>query len=230
MSHEPASPDTGLYRLTTWLSPNYPVGGYSFSHGLEAAAEAGAVHDAASLQAWLTAVLRDGAGISDGAFLAHAHRACGDPAALAEIHDLALAFQPTAELALETRAQGRAFLRTTRDAWPCDALDRLAGLSQGPVAYPVAVGVAAGGHGVALEPALTVYLGAFAGSLVSAALRLLPVGQSAGQRILAELAPTVAATAAEAQATPLEEIATAVPMAELLAIAHEHQTTRLFRS
>ncbi|MBK1698190.1 hypothetical protein CKO21_13160 [Rhodovibrio salinarum] len=223
---------SGLLRLTAWLSQAYPVGAYSFSHGLEAAGDAGQLETAAALRSWLERLLLDGAGVSDGAFLAHAHAAAAesDESALRAVHELALAFQPSAELMLETQAQGRAFLRQTRAAWPCDALDRLAAISDGPVAYPVAVGSAAAGHGVPLPATLTAYLGAFAGNLVSAALRILPIGQNAGQTVLAELTPTLEATAAAAQATPLEEVATAVPMAELLSIHHETQYTRLFRS
>lgn len=221
-----------LYRLTVWLSPNYPVGAYSYSHGLEAAAEAGRIETPAALRDWIATLLRQGAGQTDGAFLAHAYRAAeaDDADVLREVHELALAFAPSAELALETRAQGRAFLRATRQAWPCPPLERLQALATPEVAYPVAVGVAAGGHGVPLQPALTAYLGGFAGNLVSAALRLLPIGQSAGQQVLAELTETVQATAAEAAETPLEEIGTAVPAAELLSIVHETQYTRLFRS
>lgn len=225
-----AATATGLYRLAAWLSPNYPVGAYSFSHGLEAAVAAGDLPDAGTLQDWLTTLVRDGAGQSDAVLLAHAYDAAGDSARLAEVHALGVAFQPSAELALESQAQGRAFLGTTRDAWPCPTLDDLAELADGPVAYPVAVGAAAGGHGVARAAALTLYVSTFAGNLVSAALRLGIVGQRAGQRILAGLAPTVEATVAAAPTTPLADLATATPMADLRAIAHERQTTRLFRS
>ena len=222
----------GLLRLTAWLSPTYPVGAYSFSHGLEAAGEAGLLETPAALQGWLERLLLDGAGVSDGAFLAHAHAAAadGDDTALQDVHALALAFQPSSELALETQAQGRAFLRQTRAAWPCDALDRLAGMSDGPVAYPVAVGTAAAGHGVPLDATLTAYLGAFAGNLVSAALRILPIGQNAGQTVLAALTPSIEAAGRAAQSIPLDAVATAVPHAEILSIAHETQYTRLFRS
>jgi urease accessory protein len=221
-----------LLRLNAWLSPSYPVGAYSFSHGLEAAGGAGLLETPAALHAWLERLLLDGAGVSDGALLAHAYAAAadGDDDSLREGHELALAFQPSAELALETQAQGRAFLRQTRAAWPCDALDRLAGMSDGPVAYPVAVGTAAAGHGIPLDATLTAYLGAFAGNLVSAALRVLPIGQNAGQTVLAELTPSIEAAASAARATPLDDIATAVPHAEILSIAHETQYTRLFRS
>lgn len=222
----------GLYRLMVWLSPSYPVGAYSFSHGLEAAGEAGVVEDPEALRDWIAMLLQEGAGRGDGAFLAHAHRRAEGPSVqrLREVHELALAFQPSAELALETQAQGTAFLRASRRAWPCPALDRLAALVEGPVAYPVAVGVAARGHDLPLEDTLNAYLGAFAGNLVSAALRLLPIGQSAGQEVLAALADSVDAAAARAAELPLEEVATAVPGAELLSMSHETQYTRLFRS
>jgi urease accessory protein len=223
-----------LYRLTVWLSPNYPVGAYSYSHGLEAAAEAGHLESPAAVQAWIAHLLTEGSGQSDGAFLAHAHAAAIEGAAdrdLADVHALALAFAPSGELALETQAQGRAFLRATRQAWPCAALERLAARAcGGVVAYPVAVGAAAGGHGIPREAALLAYLGAFAGNLVSAALRLLPIGQSAGQGVLAELAPTVERAAAAAAERSLDDLGTAMPAAEILSITHETQYTRLFRS
>ena len=228
---QPLAPGA-LLRLSAWLSPSYPVGAYSFSHGLEAAGEAGLLESPAALQAWLERLLLDGAGVSDGAFLAHAHAATleGDFDALREVHELALAFQPSRELALESHGQGRAFLRQTRSAWPCADLDRLAGMTDGPVAYPVTVGTAAAGHGVPLAATLTAYLGAFAGNLVSAALRILPIGQNAGQTVLAELTPSIEAAAQAARLTALEDVATAVPRAEILSIAHETQYTRLFRS
>ena len=114
--------------------------------------------------------------------------------------ELAAAFAPSKERHLETTAQGRAFVEATRAAWPCAALDRLAAAWDGPVAYPVAVGVAAAGHGVAVEPALAAYLHAVVANLISAGVRLIPLGQTDGQRLLAAFEPVVAATAARALA------------------------------
>ena len=114
----------------------------------------------------------------------------------ATVAELAAAFAPSKERHLETTAQGAAFIEATRAAWPCAALDRLAAAWDGPVAYPVAVGVAAAGHGIALEPALHAYLHAVTANLISAGVRLVPLGQTDGQRVLAALEPVVAATAA----------------------------------
>src|SRR5439155_1663155 len=83
-----------------------------------------------------------------------------------------------------TQAQGRAFLEATRAAWPTPALDCLLAIGDGGVALPVAVGVASAGHGIALAPALRAYLQAFAANLVSAGVRLIPLGQTDGQRVL----------------------------------------------
>ncbi len=221
-----------FYRLVAWLSPAYPVGAFSYSHGLEFAVESGQVRDAETALLWIEDVLRLGGARNDGVFLASAHRAAGrkDRAALIAVAELAAAFAPSAELALETGAQGAAFLQTTRRAWPCAAVDWLAESWPGPYAYPVAVGVAAAGHGVAAVPALTAYLGAFAANLVSAAVRLVPLGQSDGQRLIAALEPLVVAGAGELSAATLEEVGTASFMVDYASMKHETQYTRLFRS
>ncbi len=139
-----------LYRLMAWLSPAYPVGAFSYSSGIEWAVEAGDIKDAATLQAWLDVMLRDGSGFCDAVLFAHAHRAIetNDDKALRAVAELAAAFAPSKERHLETTAQGNAFIEATRAAWPCDALDRLKRVWDGAVAYPVAVAVAAAGHGV----------------------------------------------------------------------------------
>jgi urease accessory protein len=225
-------PAAALYRLQAWLSPAYPVGSFAFSGGLEWAAEAGDVKDAASLERWLAVILTDGGGFCDAVFFVHAHRAVEqrDDAALATVAELAAAFAPSKERHLETTAQGGAFLVAARAAWPCAALDRLVAAWPGPCAYPVAVAVAAAGHGIAAAPALAAFLHAFAANLISAGVRLIPLGQTDGQRVLAALEPVIAATAARAFATPLEEVGSAAVRADLASLRHETQYTRLFRS
>jgi urease accessory protein len=222
-------PAATLYRLQAWLSPGYPVGAFSFSSGLEWAIEAGDIIDAPSLQRWITVILADGGGFCDAVFFVHAHRAIEqrDDKALAAVAELALAFAPSKERHLETTAQGNAFLAATRAAWPCAALDRL---GTGPCAYPVAVGTAAAGHGIALAPALAAYLHALAANLISAGVRLIPLGQTDGQRVLAALEPVVAAVAGRALTTPLDEVGSAAFRADLASLHHETQYTRLFRS
>ncbi|MEJ2434988.1 MAG: urease accessory UreF family protein [Pseudolabrys sp.] len=221
-----------LYRLLTWLSPSYPVGAFSYSSGIEWAVEAGDIADAASLQAWLAVMLGEGSGFCDAVLFAHAHRAAAeqDDKALRVVAELGQAFPSSKERHLETTAQGNAFVDATRAAWPAPALDRLKQIWDGPVAYPVAVAVAAGGHGIARKPALLAFLQALAANWVSAGVRLVPLGQTQGQRVLAALEETVARTAARALATPLDDLAAASFRADLASARHETQYTRLFRS
>lgn len=226
------SDNGALYRLMAWLSPAYPVGAFSYSSGIEWAVEAGDIRDAASLQAWLGVMLRDGSAFCDAVLFAHAHRATAaeDDKALHAVAELAAAFAPSKERHLETTAQGNAFIEATRAAWPCAALDRLQRAWDGAVAYPVAVAVAAAGHGVALAPALAAFLQALAANLVSAGVRLIPLGQTDGQRVLAALEPLVAATAHRAPDAVLDDIGSAAFRADLATARHETQYTRLFRS
>jgi urease accessory protein len=221
-----------LYRLMAWLSPAYPVGAFSYSSGIEWAVEAGDITDAATLKRWLAVMIADGGGFCDGVFFAHAHRAAAerDDKALRAVAELAAVFAPSQERHLETTAQGRAFLDATRAAWPTPALDRLLAVWDGAVALPIAVAVASAGHEIVLAPALQAYLHALTANLVSAGVRLVPLGQTDGQRVLAALEPVVAATAARALATPLDEVGGAAFRADLASMRHETQYTRLFRS
>lgn len=222
-----------LYRLLAWLSPSYPIGAFSYSHGIEAAIDAGLVRDRESLVAWIEGVLAHGTGRIDGALFAAAWRAAsrGDDAALDEITDLAAAWRGTAEMALESRQQGASFLTITRMAWPDARLDAFAVRRDGQCALPVAVAVAAAWSGIGLEAALTGYLHAFVANLCSAAMRAIPLGQTDGQRALAGLETTVArAVAAALRVDALEEIGTAAPLLDWCSMRHEIQYTRLFRS
>ena len=142
-----------LYRLMAWLSPAYPVGAFSYSSGIEWAVETGDIKDAESLKRWLTVVIGEGGGFCDAVFFVHAHAAivAENAKVLHEVAELAAAFAPSKERHLETTAQGRAFFEATKAAWPCAALNRLTAAWDGDLAYPVVVGVAAAGHGIALS-------------------------------------------------------------------------------
>ena len=229
MPADTAMADRGaLYRLMSWLSPGYPVGAFAYSHGLEYAAGAGRVTDRDALVAWVETVLLHGTGRVDGVLFREAHRAAGsaDWNALDDIATLGNAFQPTAEIALETRAQGDAFLTATQGAWPAPALDRL----DSGVVYPVAVGLACAAHGIALEDGLNAYFHAFAANLVSAGVRLIPLGQSDGQAALAALEPGVARAAGQAMVIAIDDLGSAAPLLDLASMHHETQYSRLFRS
>jgi urease accessory protein len=231
MTDQPAS-SAALYRLMAWLSPAYPVGAFSYSSGIEWAVEAGDVKDAGSLKRWLAVVIGEGGGFCDAVFFVHAYRSLADSGndALRAVAELAAAFAPSKERHLETTAQGAAFIAATKAAWSCEALERLAAAWDGPVAYPVAVGVTTAGHGIALEAALQAYLHAVTANLISAGVRLIPLGQSDGQRVLAALEPVVEAAAQKALATPIEQVGSAAFRADLASLLHETQYTRLFRS
>jgi urease accessory protein len=221
-----------LYRLMAWLSPSYPVGAFSYSSGIEWAVESGDITNAETLKRWLAVIISEGGGFCDAVFFVHAHRAASqdDAAALREVAELAAAFAPSKERHLETTAQGKAVVDATRAAWHCAALDVLAQAWDGPVAYPIAVGVTAAGHGIAIEPALHAYLHAVTANLISAGVRLIPLGQTDGQRLLAAFEPVVAATATRALSTSLDQAGGAAFRADLASMLHETQYTRLFRS
>jgi urease accessory protein len=173
-----------------------------------------------------------GGGFCDAVLFVHAYRSLADTdnRALRTVAELAAALAPSKERHLETTAQGAAFIAATRAAWPCAALDRLGEAWTGPLAYPVAVGVAAAGHGIAIELALRAYLHGVTANLISAGVRLVPLGQSDGQRVLAALETVVEATAQRALLTALDDIGSAALRADLASLHHETQYTRLFRS
>lgn len=221
----------GLQALLCWLSPAFPVGAYAYSHGLEWAVEAGDVRDEATLESWLGALLLDGAGRNDAILLCEAHRAAAadDRPRLEAAAELGLALAPSGELRLETAQQGRSFLTAALASWPEPSLAALtAGLDE--VAYPVALGAAAACHRVPLHETARGHLTAFAGNLVSAGIRLAPIGQTAGQRILARLVPRLARLADEAEAFGLDDLGGSCFRADLGSFRHETQYTRLFRS
>ncbi len=212
---------TALLRLLTWLSPAFPTGAFAYSHGLEWAVEAGDVRDEGALREWLEDVLGHGTGWSDAILLRHAWRT-PDAAALAEVAELAAAMSPSRERRQETLDQGEAFLRAAA-AW---------GMPQivGRVAYPVAVGAIAAMHSVPEDAACTGFLHAFAANLVSAAVRLVPLGQSAGLRVLALLEPVVLGVADATRGTGLDDLGGACFRSDIAAMRHETQYTRLFRT
>ena len=221
-----------LYRLMTWLSPAFPVGAFSYSSGIEWAVEAGDIHDAASLHDWLASMLADGAGFCDGVFLAHTHRAVAlrDGRALREAAELAAAFVPSRERQLETTAQGRAFIDIAVAAWNCDRLDEMIAHCNGSIVYPVAVGLVSAAHAIPLSPTLHAFFHALASNWISAGARLVPLGQTASQRLLAALEPVVVATAKRARDASLDDLGSATFRADLASMRHETQYTRLFRS
>jgi urease accessory protein len=223
--------EAGFLPLLCWLSPSFPIGAYAYSHGLEWAVEAGDIRDEASLEAWLSDILHHGLGRNDAILLCATYRAAAarDGAALSEANELALALAGSAEFRLETAQQGRSFLDAVRAAWPAPGLEGIAA-DLDEVALPVALGLAAAAHRIDLSATVQAYLTALAQNLVSAAIRLAPIGQTSGQRILARMLPALARLAGQALRLRLDDVGSATFRADLGSFRHETQYTRLFRS
>lgn len=226
-------PPEAMYRLLAWCSPSYPTGAFSYSHGLEWAVEEGSVRRVGDVVDYISAVLERGGAWIDAVLFAQAYRAAaaGDVARLDEISELAAVFRASSETALESRQQGSAFLMVTRRAWPHAWLDNFAARQHDqPIAHAVVVALSCAAHGVPLQPSLHAYLHAVAANLVSAGLRLVPLGQTDGQIAIARLGPVVEAITARALLTNLDDLGSAAPALEFCSLRHETQYTRLFRS
>ncbi len=213
---------SALLRLLAWLSPAFPTGAYAYSHGLEWAVEARDVTDTASLHAWLADTLTHGAGRTDAILLRHAHRAANVPHDLEEIAELAAAAMPSRERQAEALDQGSAFV-TAATTWSPLLLPQR-------VTYAVAVGAFAGANHIDEDDTTLSYLHAFTSNLISAAVRLVPLGQTAGLRVLAAMEPTIVHVAEQTRDAALDDIGGCVFRADLAAMRHETQYTRLFRS
>ncbi|MEM8731771.1 MAG: urease accessory UreF family protein [Pseudomonadota bacterium] len=210
---------TDLLTLAQWLSPAYPVGAFTYSHGLETAVAEGLVQDAAGFADWLDDVLLYGGGRTDAILLVAAYNA--DAAALDEIDTLARALAPSAERLLETQAQGGAFAETTAAIW---------GGQSAPRTYPVAVGAAAAAQKLDLQQTLQLYLHAMASNLTAAATRLVPIGQTEAQTTLAATAPKLAELSELALSLGPEDIGSSSFLADIASMRHETLYSRMFRS
>jgi urease accessory protein len=231
-----------LLRLLAWLSPAFPTGGFAYSHGLEWAVETGDVKDEASLLLWLTDVLGLGSGRTDVILLRMAHRASvadisppgslhvaepagastAPPMSLVQVAELAIATAPSAERQAEALAQGRAFALAAI-VWGGKLLPEI-------LPYPVAVGAQAGAHGIGEDDSTAAFLQAFAANLISAAVRLVPLGQTAGLRVLAALEPVILATMYATRGAGPDDLGGCAFRSDLASMRHETQYTRLFRS
>lgn len=217
-----------LALVLAWFSPALPTGAFGYSHGLERLEADGALAGRAAAGAAIATALTDGAGRSDAILLAHAYRAvvAGDEEGLEAARALAMALCPSAERREEAIYQGNAFAGLVDAVWPGPRA-----LAAGPdMPLAVAVGAAGALHAVPLNALAASFLSAFASNLVSAAVRLVPLGQTDGQRLVAALAPLAAQVAREVCRLPLEAIGGAALGLDIAAMRHESQEVRLFRS
>lgn len=212
--------DIDLLTLTQWLSPAFPIGAYSYSHGLEAAVQDGSVHDANSLAAWIKTVLQYGSGRSDALFLAAAYRA-ETPVRLWEVDALCRAFAPSKERLKETSSQGAAFCKVVAELWDVDCSD---------LTYPVAVGRATRWRSIPPLLAAQFYLYASLSNLVSAGMRMSVVGQTEGQKVIRDLSPDCIEIAEDTSDGDLDALSGTAFLADIASMTHETQYSRIFRT
>jgi urease accessory protein len=226
----PCSPLSFL-RLQSWLSPTFPNGAYSYSHGLEWAVEAGHVYDRSSLVDWLEADLCYGSGRNEAVFFSEAYRCAidDDRAKLKRVAEVAAASRGTSEFALESSQQATACLNTLRQVWFDQILDFFSEMQFQPV-LAVVLGARSAKERIPARVALPAFLHSYVANLVSAGVRLIPLGQTDGQLAIAELENAVLFASAQGTCATLDDLGSAGFMVELASIAHETQYTRLFRS
>ncbi|MBK1870114.1 urease accessory protein UreF [Aestuariivirga sp. YIM B02566] len=214
-----------LLRLMTWLSPAFPVGAFSYSHGLEQAVHDRIVVTRHDLAEWITDLIRQGSWWNDVVLLTEAWHAAalGDMGRLGDVAELGEAMAVSAERHLETMDQGRSFSKAAR-AWrdvPGDDLE---------MPYPVAVGAVAARMDVGIDGASTGYLQACAGNLISAGLRLIPLGQTEGTLIMAALEKIIVTVAGKAARSSLSDLGSSTFAVDIASMRHETMNVRLFRS
>lgn len=199
------------------FSPSFPIGAFAYSNGLEAAVEDGIVTSAQDLENWLTGLLLHGVGWSDAVFAAMS----GRKGATDELVELAWALSTSAERRLETEKQGVAFV---------DTANALFGLSCRAAPYPVAVGAVVHAMNLPVREAIRLYLFSTVSNSVAAGMRLLPMGQTAGQNVIASLASLCTQQADEAMEAELKDLGGFSTVSDVAGMRHEILYSRIFRS
>lgn len=219
MNTWPQHMTTDALTLAQLLSPSFPVGAFAYSHGLEAVIDDGTIQTADDLQGWLHCLLTSGSAHSDAVLLTLAFDA--DVADVDHIDALARAFAASKERLLETDLQGGAFCKTVESVWD---------INLGRRTYPVAVGRAAREMKLDRDLCTAMFLQAFVGNLCGAAMRLVPLGQTDGQRIQTALKPVCVAVAHTTKNATPDDLHSVTFASDIAAMRHETQHIRVFRS
>lgn len=206
-----------LLLLLNWMSPTFPIGSFAYSHGLEWAIAKGVVHDEATTREWIAEIITEGSGWNDAVIFA---AACKDE----EVNSLALALCSSTERNLETTSLGAAFKNASsvfvKADWPKDE----------HMAYPVTAAVACRAMDIEPHQALLAFLQGFSNALISVAVRLVPIGQTAGLNIMRDLLPVIATTAERAARSTLDDLGSSAFMSDIAAMKHETLQPRIFRT
>ncbi len=224
-----------LQKLVTWLSPAFPIGGFAWSAGLETAIADRRITDSTSLQNWIVGNLAAGGTRTDAILLAEAWRVVDADTAQAASPNTALALAALADLGLALIGSRERWLETTitadsyrraMAAWPVAVLDRL----PAPCPWPIAVGAIAAAHHIDLTDTLLAWLTSTVHGQISVAVRLVPLGQTDGLRVLAALEPQIAALATAAANAGMDDIGGIAYAADVAQMRHEVIEPRIFRS
>ena len=207
--------NAALLLLLNWMSPTFPIGSFAYSHGHEQAIADGRVTTQGDVESWITDLLQTGSGWNDAVLFVQCWH--GNP------NELALALAGSAERYSETTQLGRNF-NIAAAVWTDEEN------YDSTMAYSVAAGLACKRMNIPQEQALAAFLQGFCAALVSVAVRLVPLGQTAGLKVLRNLAPLISATASRALSATLDDLGSNCIAAEIAAMKHETLEPRIFRT
>jgi urease accessory protein len=201
--------------LFSWFSPNFPIGSFNFSHGLEAAVEMKFIHDSFTLENWISNLITDGSGKTDVILLSNAYRG-------KNINELALALCPSKERWIESIKLGKSFSKNIRDNWSYNIEDELA--------FPVALGKAGSFFSIPLDQLLIIFLQSFASNLITFGMKHIPLGQSAGQKILINLIPVIQTQSMKYKNYDIKDIGSSAFISDLASMYHENLKNRIYQT
>lgn len=235
MAQPPLNLTSSSFLQLMWLaSPALPIGGFSYSEGLEAAVNAALVATESEAADWLHHQLHLTQSRGDMAAIAQAMPAWAsdDKARLQALNSWVRHTRESSELRLQTEQMGRSLVEWMKNRYADDAhaLERIHWLAAQDASYPLAFALAAHFTGASARDALLAYAFGWAENMTQAAIKSVPLGQSAGQRILARLTAEIPLAVEHALALPDSERQAFSPMLAILSARHEHQYSRLFRS
>jgi urease accessory protein len=229
---EELASDLTLVRLLRLASPMLPVGAFSYSQGLESAVELQWVRDEASARTWLIDVLKLSVGAFEAPVWCRLYRAfhAGDVAAVTDWNDRLLSSRETHELRAETAQMGYSLRRLMEDSGEFDERSIATLQAMREVAFATAFACACAAWDIFERAGAIAYLWAWLENQVGAAMKIVPLGQSAGQRLLATMQPLLVETAERAMRVEDEELSNLAPGLAIASCLHEVQYSRLFRS
>lgn len=201
--------------LLSWFSPNFPIGSYNFSHGLEAAIEMNYIRDIVSLENWINYLINCGSAKTDSILLSNSYQG-------KNINELAFALCPSKERWIETKQLGNAFCKNIIENWSFNIGSNLA--------YPVALGKAGAFFKIPLEQLLITFMQSFVSNLINVGIKHIPLGQSDGQKILVNQLPNIRKLALKYKKCEIDDIGTSAFISDLTSMYHETLNNRIYQT